>query len=137
MHYALMTVAAWLLLIACSEEKVAEAPYTVQYGLSGNAAVHLRHVHLDSMLFADGRFRYVLDGDAQMGNAQGHFSVMLTGHPFSRKKFHVLSTNFPFESISDTFACDVYRAKEDLVIDWRSGIKQLKLVIAPTAISAD
>lgn len=130
-----LALLAFFFLSACSIEN-APVPYSVQYGiLPQNSEIQVQEVKLDSIQFADAKFRYVVSGSATIAGSRRDFSVISMRHPF-KENIGVVAHVFPLANIdSAEYTCSMYSAEENFVIDWINGAKRLKLVFPRSLIS--
>lgn len=122
---------------ACTNE-IAPSPYSVQYGiLPENSQIKVQEVKLDSIQFADAKFRYVVSGHATIAGKRRDFSVISLGHPF-KENSTIVAHVFPLRDVdSSKYSCSMYGAEKNLVIDWMQGQKRLKLVFRRSLISKE
>ena len=138
MRYAHFVLITWVLLASCSSrEQVDKAKYSQWGVIDKSSFLELKSVELDSMQFADGNYRFLMNGVIQVDDQQHRYSILMKCSPFVGGTQNVISHNFPFIKIdSDTFTCSVYRAEKDLITEWVSGPKYLRLHIDRKLISA-
>ncbi len=131
-------MAFFLILVACSTKPGSKSPYTVQYGiLPASTKLQMQGVQLDSIQFADAKYRYVLTGTFLVGREERRFSLMLKSRPARFERCEVLFHAFPLKDIdSSAYTCSVYPAAQNMVIDWENGVRRLKLVFDQELISA-
>ncbi|OFZ53207.1 MAG: hypothetical protein A3D92_21100 [Bacteroidetes bacterium RIFCSPHIGHO2_02_FULL_44_7] len=129
-------VLVFILVLGACTHKVGPSPYSVQYGiLSEDSQVHVQEVKLDSIQFADAKFRYTISGHATIAGTHRDFFIVSIGHPFDGN-CTIISHTFPLADVdSSDYNCSMYSAEENFVIDWIKGVKRLKLVFPRSLIS--
>lgn len=131
--FGLLLCGLGLFTFGCKTEQ-GISPYSVQYGVvAGKEQLHTDEVYVDSTQFADGKYRYFLSGTITNDQSKGHFTLCTEGRP-GTDGTRVLSDHLEFgERARDSYACTMFRAEKDQVIEWRDGTKLLRVVIRPTS----
>ena len=125
------------LLLGCSDREMKTETDCIQQNiLHEGAKLELIHARLDTVQFSDGLFKYLLNGELTLEGKDFPYSVMLKKDPFNADFDNVISHTFPLaECDSNSFDCCVYRANDDLIVEWKCTGKRLRLRIDRKLIS--
>jgi hypothetical protein len=137
MHWHFFLAFSSVLLVGCGQSKDRNANRCVQDQiLNSSSQLEMQKASVDSIQFSDGAFRYLFKGDFNVDDKKHSFSIMMINNPFNAGLDDVLSYNFPLEEYDTSqFSCCVYCAENDLIAEWKSPGKRLRLFVDRKLIS--
>jgi len=137
MHRHFFLAFSSVLLLGCNQGLSGNGNKCVQDEIMNSSAqLEMQKASVDSIQFADGTFRYLFEGDFNVDGKKHSFSIMMRRNPFNAGLDDVLSYNFPLEEYDTSqYSCCVYCAENDLIAEWKSPGKRLRLHVDRKLIS--